>query len=465
MLQLATHQATVSTAENWRAWARFFIALQVRPADIDWQEGDGLPPSPGPSLAVNKEFPPLAARLACHRDPERWALLYETLWRMTHGEKNLLKLLSDPLVARLHEMVKAINRDVHKTKAFVRFRETSLEGQEWFIAWHRPDHRILRLAAPFFQNRFGNMRFAILTPDESVWWDLESLRFGPGVAREDAPQGDVLEDLWKQYYRSTFNPARIKLKMMKSEMAVRHWSTLPETQMIPQMLAEAPERVAKMLKHTEGSARSAADFMPAKTDSLEALREAAKGCEGCPLYGPATQTVFGEGNPQARLVLVGEQPGDKEDLAGHPFVGPAGQMLEKALKEAGLERDDLYITNAVKHFKFTLKEVRPGKDIRWHQNPTANEIRACKPWLEQELTLIAPKAVLCLGVSAAKSVISHGFVLARQRQQWFELPNRPPAAATYHPASILRLPDAESRTARFEDLVQDLRFAAQKAAW
>lgn len=464
MLPLASHQATVSTAENWRDWARYLIGRSASPAEVDWQPGDAPPPAPGPAFTVNRDFPPLLQRLACHSDPARWELLYTALWRMTHGEPHLLKLLSDPLVARLNEMNKAIGRDVHKTKAFVRFREATIEGEEWFIAWHRPDHPILKLAAPFFQRRFGNMRFAIFTPEESVWWDLHELRYGPGMTREDAPADDAQEGLWKEYYRSTFNPARIKLKMMKSEMAVKHWATLPETQMIPRMLAEAPERVAKMIQHTEGFAQSAADFFPDNPNDLESLHKAAQGCKGCPLYGPATQTVFGEGNARARLMLVGEQPGDKEDTAGRPFVGPAGKMLADALEEAGLHRDEIYITNAVKHFKFVLKEVRPGKEIRWHQNPNANEIRACKPWLQQEIAIVKPQAVLCLGVSAAKSLISHGFVLARQRQQWFTPEGSPPLAATYHPASILRLPDAESRHARFGDLVEDLKLAAKKAA-
>jgi DNA polymerase len=199
-------------------------------------------------------------------------------------------------------------------KAFVRFRRCDRNGDEWFIAWHRPDHRIVQLVAPFLADRFSSMRWSILTPDECVSWDLHQLRFCPGTGREAAPQADELERFWLSYYRATFNPARVKLKAMRAEMPVRHWPTLPETRMIDELIDQAPQRVAEMGRQRRNASPTAVDFLPDRRD-LPSLRAAARKCEGCPLHADATQTVFGEGPADAKLVLVGEQPGDEEDRA------------------------------------------------------------------------------------------------------------------------------------------------------
>jgi len=276
---------------------------------------------------------------------------------VTYENKNLLKIVSDPLTYKLEIMVKAIRRDVHKTKAFVRFRKKyDDDGSEHYIAWHRPDHYSLPLSAPFFVRRFAIMRWTILTPDESAYWDLENLHFGTGAKVSDAPGEDLMEVLWKEFYRAIFNPARIKVKTMKKEMPVRHWATLPEAALIPEMLAAAQTRVKDMIAHQEGHAYSATDFIPNELN-LEKLSEAAKSCQGCPLYKKATQTVFGIGPKDAKLVLVGEQPGSEEDKQGRPFIGPAGEVLNQALMDVGLDRTKIYLTNAVKHFKFNYYQA------------------------------------------------------------------------------------------------------------
>jgi DNA polymerase len=199
---------------------------------------------------------------------------------------------------------------------------------------------------------------------------------------------------------------------------------------------------------------SAADFMPERM-TLPALREAAAECRGCDLYRDATQTVFGEGPEDARIVMVGEQPGDKEDLAGRPFVGPAGGLLDRAIEEAGLSRDDVYITNVVKHFRFVLR----GKK-RIHKKPDMEQIRACTPWLEAELARIGPEVLVLLGATAAQAFLGPSFKVTQQRGTFVDSPLAPLVTATIHPSSILRAETDDDRRAAFDGFVTDLRHVA-----
>ena len=189
--------------------------------------------------------------------------------------------------------------------------------------------------------------------------------------------------------------------------------------------------------------------------TLEQVRAEAARCTNCDLYKLGTQTVFGEGVAGADLMLVGEQPGDKEDRAGRPFVGPAGQLLDRALEQAGIERARAYVTNAVKHFKW-----RPAGKVRLHQKPNAEEIQSCRPWLELELELVGPRVVVCLGATAAQALLGRSFKVTKQRGQFVEWPYAPLAMATIHPSAILRVSEPEEREAAFAGLVADLRVAA-----
>ena len=191
-------------------------------------------------------------------------------------------------------------------------------------------------------------------------------------------------------------------------------------------------------------------------ESLEEVRGAAAGCKACDLWKLGTQTVFGEGSESAELMLVGEQPGDKEDLAGRPFVGPAGRILDQALEEAGIERTTVYVTNAVKHFKWEARGKR-----RLHKRPDAGEIAACRPWLDKEIELIAPKVVVCLGATAAQALLGSSFRVSRQRGQFVESLLGPVLTATVHPSSILRAPDEAARQAEYDAFVRDLRTMAE----
>lgn len=213
---------------------------------------------------------------------------------------------------------------------------------------------------------------------------------------------------------------------------------------------------------------SAADFLPDGLD-LDELARAAKHCQGCELYRRATQTVFGEGPSTARVVFIGEQPGDEEDRQGRPFVGPAGRLLDEVLAEVGIDRDDVYVTNAVKHFKW-----QPRGSRRLHTKPSAREMTACRPWLESELQAIEPECVVCLGATAAQSLLGRDFRITSERGKFqatdlltIDLRNRgfaPRLLATFHPSAILRAPDAEARRQMRRDFTADLRKVARDLA-
>lgn len=211
-----------------------------------------------------------------------------------------------------------------------------------------------------------------------------------------------------------------------------------------------------------GGERSAAPFVP-RTMSIRSLTAAAHECRGCDLYKTATQVVFGAGPARARVIFVGEQPGDQEDRQGAPFVGPAGAMLDKALEDAGIRRSDVYVTNAVKHFKWEPRGKR-----RIHKKPRMSEIKACRPWLEAELRAVKPEIVVCLGATAAQSVLGAGFKLMQNRGRLVETPGPAGAGlpaqrvvATIHPSAVLRAPDSEGRRAAYESLVADLKVVAK----
>jgi DNA polymerase len=190
--------------------------------------------------------------------------------------------------------------------------------------------------------------------------------------------------------------------------------------------------------------------------SLEDVRKAAAGCKACDLWKLGTQTVFGEGSENAELMLVGEQPGDKEDLAGRPFVGPAGRVLDQALEEAGIDRSQVYLTNAVKHFKWEARGKR-----RLHKRPDATEIAACRPWLDAEIEIIRPKVVVCLGATAAQALLGRSFKVTKQRGELFPRPAGYLITATVHPSSILRAPDPARREADMAAFTDDLRLVAK----
>lgn len=258
---------SATSFSEWRIHARSLLANGIPPENTHWQQPqqDGLfnetqkdPPSfiaPVASHKVSKAFMELAQTAACYRDDQRWALLYRTLWRLTHGEPHLLSIASDDDIHQLNTMAKAVRRDSHKMKAFVRFRKITepSSGYDCYIAWHQPSHLVVECTAPFFVRRFTTMNWAILTPDSCAYWDQQQLQIGAGLPRTAAPREDEVEDLWKTFYQHIFNPARIKVGMMKSEMPMKFWHTLPEAQLIPDMLNSSSQRVSNMIEAISGS--------------------------------------------------------------------------------------------------------------------------------------------------------------------------------------------------------------------
>jgi uracil-DNA glycosylase len=201
---------------------------------------------------------------------------------------------------------------------------------------------------------------------------------------------------------------------------------------------------------------SAEVYLPPRLN-LTAMREAVQHCQGCDLYKNATQAVFGEGPRRASVILVGEVPGDEEDKQGHPFVGPAGRLLDDALEEAGFDRDEVYITNAVKHFRW-----EPRGKKRLHKKPTARQIEACKPWLHAEILVVKPKVIVCLGATAAQALLGRQFRITKQRGKFYRGEDGTWVTATYHPSAILRAPDAEDRERKRSEFVEDLHRAAER---
>lgn len=476
-MRIVTMQDRVDLDE-WRGHARRLLAEGIAPEQVGWafagesslfdapaSETPSPAPSPaGRSPAVPREFLGLAGAVLAHSDPQRHALLYRILWRLAHGERDLVHRITDDDMARALVLEKSVRRDSHKMKAFVRFRERPAEagGAPVYLSWFEPEHYILERVAPFFVRRFAGMHWSILTPYRSAHWNGERLEFGAGANKRDAAGDDALEDLWRTYYSNIFNPARLKIAAMKSEMPVKYWKNLPEAAVIQTLIRDARPRMHEMVEAapTVPRKRVAAPVLrhaatDAPSGTLAELRAAARDCRRCALWQPATQVVFGAGPDDARIVVIGEQPGDQEDLAGQPFVGPAGRLLDRALADAGVDRAQLYLTNAVKHFKFEVAMTARGKR-RLHKRADLDEQAACRPWLEAELARIRPELVVCLGATAARAIFGPGFALLEQRGRRQVLPDGTPAFATVHPSWLLRLPDAAAREQAYRDFVRDL---------
>ncbi|HWT13216.1 MAG TPA: UdgX family uracil-DNA binding protein [Allosphingosinicella sp.] len=447
--------------EGWRSAARALAAAGAPPEETDWRVGDGpaglfaaepAPAAGAPAFGVPRAFLTLAETVVCHSDPERFALLYALLVRL-RDRAGALDDAADPLVRRLEAMAKAVRRDLHKMHAFLRFREVATEEGPRFVAWFEPDHHIVRLAAGFFVRRFAAMRWSILTPRLSLHWDGRTLAEGPGAARADAPAGDPVEAVWKTYYASVFNPARLKVGAMLREMPKKYWKNLPETALVAQMVKGARARESEMVAASAGAAGDNA------RKAWEAVRAEAMGCTRCHLYKEGTQTVFGEGPIEAGIMFVGEQPGDQEDLAGRPFVGPAGQLFDRALAEAGVDRSRTYVTNAVKHFKFERRGKR-----RIHQKPDGPEIEACRWWLEQERLLLRPRLTVALGATAARSLFGRAVTIASLRGRPQALPDDGGEAwVTVHPSFLLRIPEEGRKRAEYGRFVEDLARIGERA--
>ena len=448
----------------FRERARALLADGIAPAHVTFQDGTGQASlfgtltaptaAKGTAARVPAGFVRLGELAALHSSGERWDLLYRVVFRLTHGEPHLLEVTTDPDMAVLNRLVADVKHDEHRMHAFLRFSRvpTADDEPESFVAWYAPEHHVLRIAAEHFARRYSGMRWVILTPAESAAWDGSSLRFGAGAGREAAPAIDEQAALFQSYYAAIFNPARTNLALFEKHVPARFQSEMPELAIVHDLARTAPERALAMQKK---KVSPSLEFIPAKA-TYETLARAAKGCTACHLHENATQTVFGEGPGKSPLVLVGEQPGDQEDLAGHPFVGPAGRLLDTILEEQGIPRAKLYLTNAVKHFKFEPRGKR-----RIHAKPNTTEVLACNGWLEAELALVKPKVIVCLGATAAQAFLGRTFKVTEHLGEPLDgAPWAKTLIATYHPSALLRMDDEESRRAARAHFAADLKKAA-----
>lgn len=438
--------------DSWRDRARVLLQCDVPPDQVVWVEpGEGgdlfadtarslpVPRDPHSTVRASKRFLTLARNVALHSDADRFALLYRLLWRHRSNAR-IMEDRADPDVRRAEELDKAVRRDSHKMHAFVRFRLVEEGGEEHYVAWFEPDHHIVRANAGFFMRRFANMRWSILTPKGCLHWDGATMREGPPASRSDAPDGDPVEELWRSYYASIFNPARLKVGAMLKEMPKRYWKNMPEASMIPALVAGAQARESRMVE------AGTLEFEE-RPGTLEGVSRAIHGCRKCPIGLLDNTAVMGEGPREAMLMIVGEQPGDQEDQSGRPFVGPAGQLLDVHLQKAGIDRNQAYVTNAVKHFKYTPRGRR-----RLHQSPAAKEIDTCRWWLESERALVRPKLILAMGASAARALLGKTVSIAKVRGQPQKLEDGSELWITAHPSYLLRLdgPAREAHASMFD---------------
>ena len=459
--------ATPDDFAEWREQARRMGQADVPPDRIAWTEPGGVsgtlfthgarrlptPPADAPQPRASRAFLQLAQSAILHSDAERFALLYRLLCRLQANPK-LMEDAADLDVRRIEELARTVRRDIHKMRAFVRFRVVDeADGVEHYVAWFEPEHHILRANARFFVNRFTNMAWSILTPAGSLHWDGKSLSEGPPAQRGDAPAGDAAEDLWRTYYASIFNPARLKVGAMLKEMPRKYWKNMPEAALIPELIAGAQAREAAMVD--AGSDLFVGEERPT---SLEAIGKAIQACRRCEIGCNGTNAVTGEGLREAALMIVGEQPGDVEEQLSRPFVGPAGKLLRAHLEDAGIDQRAAFITNAVKHFKFTQRGKR-----RLHQSPTAKEIDICRWWVDGERELIKPRVVLALGASAARSMLGKTVSVQKERSRAHLLADGTELWITIHPSYLLRLED-EARAGEEKRFADDLRAVAARLA-
>ena len=461
--------------DGWRAAARILRGEGVAPEAVVWtverelfedvafpsHKAEGRAASP---FTVPAAFVDLAQTVILHRSPERLALLYRILHRLGR-QPHLLDNPADADVAKARDMAKGVGRAIHKMHAFVRFRLVEDVTPETYVAWFEPAHRVTEAAAPFFARRFANMNWSILTPDACVHWDRSMLSLSPGADPADAPSRDAQEEMWRTYYASIFNPARLNPAMMKQEMPKRYWRNLPEAALIPDLIANAQNRTETMVaaqphkpsnRVLKAALRHARDgsFGESNLVNLEEVAAGIQVCRRCDLWRDATQAVPGLGPAKAALMIVGEQPGDQEDLQGVPFVGPAGQLLDRAMAEAGVPRDKVFVTNAVKHFKHEPRGKR-----RLHKTPDRGEVQACRWWLDAERRLVRPKVILALGATAATAVFGKAMPIGKSRGRRQALDGGSQGLVSWHPSFMLRIPDHEARDRAYAELVEDLKLA------
>jgi probable DNA metabolism protein len=450
--------------EQWRHRARPLLKAGVKPdiaSSAIADAGDAEIPTSAPSreLTLPAALMRLLDSISCFRADGRYELMYRLAWRILCENPKLLEDAADPDVRNATLMDAAIRRDVHKMHAFVRFREVFDEGGDTgYFAWFEPEHEILQRGSAFFVKRFPNMTWTIATPDGAAVWDKVQLSFVESPAPDVRPANDSHEDLWRTYYRSICNVARINPVVMQREMPQKYWKNLPEAAEIGILIRDGLSNFAGRHKESEERGNTMTKAVQRALAELPSVSDGPQGCRRCDLWQHATQAVVGEGAKDARIMLVGEQPGDEEDLRGHPFVGPAGRVLDQVLAAAGIFRSDVFITNAVKHFKWEPRGKR-----RLHKKPDVREVNACHVWLDREVTEIKPPVLVALGATALRALLGSTLSIDAARRQSLTHASGATIVATYHPSAILRAEGLQAEQWR-GFLIADLKRAGELAA-
>jgi probable DNA metabolism protein len=413
--------------EGWRVATRSLILAGTEPEAVTWSVGgtpDPLPDATG-SFHVPRALVLLASLAIQARDTDRFGLLYGLVWRINAGEK-LLEDDTDPDLSLIKRLALSVRAESHRMRTNMRFLAVPEGAATRFVGWFEPMHFVLPANAQLIARRFPKPIWSIVTPDGAAHWSGSSLLFGSGLRH--AEDDEALEAWWERH-------RDMLLEQATSDVSVPEAETLDEAPRSPERPALGP-----VVLHTlpdPALLRSAKD---------------ASACHRCPLYEPAIQTVFGEGPSDASVIFVGEQPGDQEDTIGRPFVGPAGQMMDRAMEEAGIDRRTVYVTNAVKHFKFTPRGKR-----RIHQTPEVPEIQACSFWLDVERAHVRPRLVVLMGGSAARAVLGRPVTISRERGRPIQMPGGQTVFVTVHPSFLLRIPDAAAKAREYDAFVGDLK--------
>jgi probable DNA metabolism protein len=480
-LQRAGQPLLVETFAEWREAARELLVHDVPPELVTWSTpyagGDlfsgapstaGQPHNPSdippPASDKPRHAPPSIPRslmdmlqsAACCRVPDRWAFLYRVIWRWQQGEHDV-QSPADEDGARLNAMVKAVRREEHDMHAYIRFRERPAEaGPPRFVAWYEPQHDVLPQVAQHFVSRMGKVSWMIATPEASVLWDGQTLHNTGPLVKNSEDLEDTGEALWLTYYRSVFNPARLNQAVMQQHIPSHRWKNLPEGKIVTHMISEAARGARKVGQYEAVGQRKGTTIPIAPEDAQPERQQPSKldECRRCELWQFATQAVGGEGPKKAKIMFVGEQPGDQEDLAGQPFVGPAGKLLDQVCEKAGVDRDTIYVTNAVKHFKWEPRGKR-----RLHKTPVQKEIEACHYWLDKELAHVKPTVIVALGATALKSVMRTANVTLKNSIGHPVFHEGHWIVTTYHPSYVLRVPGEEAKREAFQTMVDSLKLA------
>ncbi len=409
---------------GWRGATRALVLAGIAPDAVRWSVGgdsDALPQGSG-SFNVSRSLVSLASLAIQAREPARFDLLYRLVWHANTGKTDEAEL------RQAQHLALAVRAEAHRMRTQLRFLPVEDAGRTRYLGWYAPAHYVLEANTQLIARRFPDLSFSIVTPDGAAHWDGAELRFSVGAS--GMADDDALQAWWRAHH--ALHHARTGTSVPEAE-------ALDEAPRPPDRPPLGP--VVLNLGSDPGLREAAAE---------------AEGCRRCHLYERATQTVFGEGPAHALVLFVGEQPGDQEDIIGRPFVGPAGQIMDRAMEEAGIDRRTVYITNAVKHFKFEPRGKR-----RIHQTPEAPEIQACRFWLDVELVRLRPKLVVAMGGTAARALLGRAVTITRERGRPIELPDGQKAFVTVHPSFLLRVPDEDAKAREYRGFVADLRKVAE----